>query len=257
MSDQSEEQPLEEPLEEVQEFHEPEPLSQVEQLAQQMGWQPGGQLPAEQWIKAGNDVRRSLENKVHTLEASVESLQNAFGQKLAADHEQHVAAAKTKLKEAVREGREEDALAVANDLAKPPPQPQPQQTDAQTQNMMAQWIQENPWYQSDQNRHDIADMIFVRERNAGRPVHAALQAVNREMAARFPEPNPNREMRPAAESAPPRRTSDGSITQDDLNEAGKMAYELNVTRGGMKPKDFYASLKTAEQRRPGTYLRSK
>lgn len=167
-------------------------LSEVEELASEMGWRPkdqwqgdeGDWKPAKDFLKTTRDINRDLHKQVKNLSKQMEGVQRAT----ATMTERAISEARTKWEaeheRAVEEGDTAGAKKAANELAqldkvKPEQAPDPEGA--------AFAEKHSAWFGRDQEATDYAIRRAGELAKQGLPPSRQIAAVEREMKEHYPE----------------------------------------------------------------------
>lgn len=195
----SADEPIDAPEEEAPPTEEPEQPAPnpVEGLAQELGWVPKEQFrgnpddwkPAEDFIKAGRDIQRTLSRDVRSLREQVDTM----GRTSAALLEQQLNEQRARLEHAHREAVAADDPQAARQLASrineldhvtvqaPQPSNEPPTKEGQD------WARRNRWYGTDTEATAYAQSRAMEYAKQGLSPARQLAAVERDMKELFPE----------------------------------------------------------------------
>lgn len=255
----------------------------VELLAMEMGWRPDGPDPdsgrefvsAEQFIRRGGDIQRTMQKQIESLKQTVEQSNQAMvalrehQQKLmqaeAGKIDQQIDDLETQLDAAIEDAdiakskklrTQIDNLKQQKFSSEPAqtPQRQPSQQPAQTQTAPAQpnlspaaqtWLQENPWYGTDDIMTQYADAQSDRFRGLpeARYFSELTKAVQTMFPDRFPRQHRQSSVEPPATQGGNRRTNQQKkFTLKDLTDDQRRLARYYEKQGVMKVDQYIQEL---------------
>jgi hypothetical protein len=231
-----------------------------EQEARAEGWKPkeewGG--PEDKWVEAETFVERGekisgiLKSKVDRLAGEVERLK-VSNQKFGEYHKQTIESqrkeAETKiqrlehlLSEAVTNGDGQTFTNITREIntlkTNMPNEVEPGQYSMDP--IEAQWLTDNPWYNSDPVLRAQADGVADAVANEGYGGRARLDEISRRVKETFPDKfeNPNRGKETVGEGAPTDEASSKRPTYKNLPPDAKAACK-DFVDGGFMSQDEY------------------
>lgn len=210
--------------------------------------------PAEQFVKDGENINGILRKKVDRLETRVEELLQTNEKfkdfsKRALDKEKKendrlIKELEVVRKQAVTDG-DGDAFARADEQLQELRSQNYDQPDTSGLDPAAQrWLEQNPWYQTDDRLGAYADGIADRLRARGFTGAAYWDELTRQVKETFPDHfgNPNRRRANGVEGGGERDSKDSKAkTWENLPEEAKRAYtQFKRDIPGFKKEDFLA-----------------
>lgn len=169
---------------------EPQALTEVEELAVDMGWKPladytGPQdkwKPAKDYVKAERDVSRSLRDTVKGLKDTVERMATASTRQTERALKLQAEEINTRWEKAVEDGDHRAARAAEKDLRE-----LEETASSEKSSAAATFARENPWYGTEPDATDYAASISERLARQGKSVAEQLEAAAAGVKKRFPE----------------------------------------------------------------------
>lgn len=234
------------PAEVIETEAEPTEPDPVEALAAEIGWSPKDQWrgdpeawrPADEFIRSGRDITKSLTGKLKGMETEIQRMSRVSSQLLEDKLAERDTYWRNQHARAVEDGDSEAATRAVDEMRKldgqrasgPPPQ-------------VAEWQQRNPWFNTDPLAADRAREIAGRLAQQGIGVEEQLAQAERAIRREFPEHFPAPTKQPAAVQTTQSRKAAPSNRQKGFNdmpeESRKMAVDYEK-RHGVKREDFAA-----------------
>lgn len=169
----------------------PRELTEVEQLAKDMGWDPEykgshGKPPrsAQDWIKSTDRRNKNLSREVETLKSSIDRIIDATDKQVKREVQAKAREIEERFAAAVEDGDKQGAAAAAREMRELEAE---QQQPAKGPNYEADFARENPWYGQDEEASAYAVTIAQREAAKGQPPEKQLEAAAKAVRRRFPE----------------------------------------------------------------------
>lgn len=247
-------------VEEAPEIETPEdPANPVEALASELGWAPKDQFrgnpddwkPADEFIRAGRDIQRSLSRDIKELKGNVSRIVSASTATLEQEIERQRAELDGRLERAVEEGdykaakhvtnqlRELDSKAPINDV---PPTPEGQDFASR----------HSSWYGKDPEATAYAQTRAGHYGSMNLSPARALAAVEKDMKELFPEHFPAPSKAPPSVARPASRTASTSGRAKGFHDmpadAQAVARDM-VDRGVIPSTDVYVANWNKQQER--------
>lgn len=238
-------------------------LSDVEKRALEMGWRPREEFDGEDsdFIDAKEFVsRRPLFDKIERQSHEIKEVRKAL--KALTEHHQKVKEAefknaieflKSEKKKALEDGDADRLIEIDDKIAEAKAKEivanKEQATQAQTPHPnFVQWVQDNPWYVSDNELRMVADQIGTSYAASNPEVapDEVLQYVKRRVKKLYPEKftNPNRERPSAVEGSSTAPTRDSKSRDTfELTEDEKRVMNTFVRAGILTKEQYIADLK--------------
>jgi hypothetical protein len=222
----------------------PRELTEVEQLAKDMGWDPEykgshGKPPrsARDWITSTDRRNKNLVREVETLKSSIERIVDATDKQVKREVERRAQEIEERFSAAVDSGDKQGAAKAAQEMRDLEAEQQPA---SRGRDYEADFARDNPWYGKDREATAYAVSIASIEAGHGAKPEQQLAAVEKAVRKRFPElfeEHPKRE-EPKAPlvNAPSRTTRERRSTGfADMPEVARLAanrfYEAAKMRG--------------------------
>lgn len=238
----------------VQEQVEAPVYTEVEQKAMSEGWRPKEELEeGKEFIPADEFLRRGeLFSKIKSLKGEVEHLRADLG--AVVQHHTHVKEAefkraveylKAEKKNALDEGNHDRVIEIDDQIAEvkeaqrlsqrhDPVQDNPQ--IRAMQEVFVSWVDDNGWYNQNEDLHDYADAVGLRlkRNNPDWSYEKILNEVGKKTKERFPE-----QFGMTRKAAPPspdsggqgvRTVGKGKLKESDLSSEERRAMEVFVKR---------------------------
>jgi hypothetical protein len=278
MPDENEEVQEEEKQEEVQEEQKEPELSEIEQLAVKIGWNPkheGGDrepISAEEFILKSKEIQSTQTKQNKGLKREIDNLKRGIGQLQQHNetvYKVQVKALKGKIKElqtrrkeAVEDNDSEAVYAIdsqikdirdiPDELAVEPMAPTPPEFE--------EWVEKNSWYSDNEDMRAYADLQGDLVKNGkrpeleGLPFKKLLGEIERLVKDKFPEnfkqPEPKPKA-PAVEGAGMKRRettkSKSKYTYKDLSRDQQDACDFFVKQGVMSEEEYIKQLEIIEE----------
>lgn len=172
--------------------NEPRQLTEVEQLAQEMGWDPeykgnGNKPPrtAREWIASTNRHNKNLQREVEGLRSSIDRIVDATDKQVKREVEQKAREIEARFEAAVEEGDKAGAAKAAQDMRD---LEQEQQPAPKGETAEAKFARENTWYGQDEEAtaYAVAQSQLQAKKGVTDP-ERQLSAVVAAVKKRFPE----------------------------------------------------------------------
>lgn len=231
VQEQEQEQAKEQPKEPAKPSFSLEDRERIqEDKARQSGWKPLDEYLAEggdptNWKTAGEfnifgEMLSTIRNNKRDFEHRLEGVQKLTQAQLAAQREQLL----SKRDEAIEAGQVKDVHRLDKQIQALDVQPVHPQVHAALDN----WNAENPWIFEESPKSAYARQVFAREISMGKPVEAAISAVNAEISKHYPAktikpatlPDTERGRGPAGFNK-----SQKSLSMSDLTDEERMAWK--------------------------------
>ena len=218
-------------VEEVEGAEEPEvEASPIDELAQQMGWNPDfkgdGAVDAKTFILRSRDIQSSLGKTVNNLRRELDAVKEGvdvvrFTAEQSSKREisrlkGEIAQLKSKRREAIRDGdadaveRYDSEIDVLKDATKEPAASEKAPTKKGPPPEYHDWVEDNPWYIEDKEMQAYADALLVLPEYAAigkvsypRLLKKVEKAVKSEFTDKFPENKKKETTISAAEATSP------------------------------------------------------
>lgn len=173
----------------------PRQLTEVEQLAKDMGWDPEyrgsqGKPPrsARDWITSTDRRNKNLVREVETLKSSIERIVDATDKQVKREVERRAQEIEERFSAAVDSGDKQGAARAAQEMRDLEAEQQPA---GRGRNYEADFARDNPWYGdgpgSDEDATAYAITIATREARKGAKPEQQLKAAADAVRKRFPE----------------------------------------------------------------------
>jgi hypothetical protein len=247
----------------------------VEDQAREMGWVPKDEFDPkdgkkDKWVSAEAFVARApLFEKIESQKKTIEAVTKAQAQtqkilKEFAAHHERVAKdayerAKADLKAqrrlALNEGEHDLAEDIQErlDALKPDPVPEVPEVEANpTAHLVAEWLEENKWYNQDDEMRAVADGIARNEAAKGKSQEDVLKTVASKVKKMFSEHfeheptqkrNPNKDTAPPVESRNTRSSVSKNTSRYSPSAFERQAAANFVAQGLYKNvEEYYAEL---------------
>jgi hypothetical protein len=240
-----------------------EALSPVQQEALEQGWVPKDQFDGdpEKFVDAGEFLRRGeLFRKIESQSKEMKELRKALNELAKhnanvrkVEYERAVQSLKAEKKQALAEGDADKVVEIDDriDLVKD------QQKQLQSQVIqesipqevhpeLKNWMNKNPWYESNRSMRGWADARGIELAEAGKSPTEVLKALEAEVKDRFKEKfhNPNRDKAGAVEGNLPRgRTKEADY---ELSDVEKTVMKTLVDGGHITKDEYIKQLKAVK-----------
>jgi len=165
-------------------------LSDVEQLAVEMGWKPHAEYtgtperwkPAKDYVLAERELARSMKNTIRGLKDQVDRLAVAGSKQTERALQRQADEINARFEKAVETGDAVGARKAERDLVK-------LEREAVSETMSAEegFARDNPWYGKDEDASAYAVSITQREAGKGKSIADQLEAAREGVRKRFPE----------------------------------------------------------------------
>lgn len=236
-------------------------LSEVEELASEMGWKPETDYsgpkdkwkPAKDWLKAGDAISKELKHTVKGLKDTVDRMAAAGSKQTERALREEAKRIEANFAAAVANKDTGAAAAAAKemrDLEAGAAEPNTSAEDA--------FARENPWYGANSEATAFAVATSQAAARAGKSIPDQLAAVTDAMKRRFPElygeqrtePKPQPGVNaPTTRAATPRRDKGFADLPQEVKRAAESYAKLFQERHGLDPekskaqyaKDYYAN----------------
>ncbi|MBI0474228.1 hypothetical protein D9601_02460 [Sphingomonas sp. MA1305] len=169
----------------------PRQLTEVEQLAKDMGWDPEykgsqGKPPrsAQDWIKSTDRRNKNLSREVETLRSSIERIVDATDKQVKREVERRAQEIEERFSAAVDSGDKQAAARAAQEMRDLEAEAQP---TSKGRDYEADFARDNPWYGKDEEASAYAVTIAQREAGKGAKPEQQLEAAAAAVRKRFPE----------------------------------------------------------------------
>lgn len=170
---------------------EPIELSEVEQLAAEMGWKPEGDYtgskerwkPAKDFLKTEREISRGLRETVKGLRDTVDRVASASAKQTERALKEQAREINERFAEAVENKDAAGAAAAAKEMRELEASAAP----VDPKNLEADFASRNPWYGSNKKATAYAVMTSNELAAKGVPLDKQLEQVEREMRTEFPE----------------------------------------------------------------------
>lgn len=233
----------------------------VEQEAMSQGWVPKDQFQGDEhkWVDAGEFLRRgelfkkieevsktakhakqTLEEfKAHYAKVRETEYQNAL-KTLRAERRNAMANGDFEQVEAIEDKMEtvkSEAETVKQEIHSTP--------QVEIHPEVAQWVEANPWYNSDSTMRAFADAIAMSLNKEGKTGSALLRGIDEKVREAFPAKfkNPNRDRPGAVESSATKAKNVSQVDSFELTPQEKRIMETFVRDGVMTKEEYIADLK--------------
>lgn len=233
----------------------------VEQGAMSQGWVPKDQFQGDEhkWVDAGEFLRRgelfkkieevsktakhakqTLEEfKAHYAKVRETEYQNAL-KTLRAERRNAMANGDFEQVEAIEDKMEtvkSEAETVKQEIHSTP--------QVEIHPEVAQWVEANPWYNSDSTMRAFADAIAMSLNKEGKTGSALLRGIDEKVREAFPAKfkNPNRDRPGAVESSAIKAKNVSQVDSFELTPQEKRIMETFVRDGVMTKEEYIADLK--------------
>lgn len=226
----------------------PRQLTEVEQLAKDMGWDPDhkgshGKPPrsAQDWIKSTDRRNKNLAREVETMRSSIDRIIDATDKQVRREIERKAQEIEARFSAAVEEGDKKGAAQAAQDMRDLEAEQKPA---GGQRDYDADFARNNPWYgngpKADEDATAYAITIAQREFAKGASAEQQLTAAEAAVRKRFPElfdEQPKRdEPKTPLVNSPSRASRDRKGTGfSDMPEVARLAanrfYEQAKMRG--------------------------
>ena len=238
--------------------------SPVQEEALSQGWVPKEEFDGdhERWVDAGEFLRRGeLFRKIESQSKELKDVRKALAElakhnaKISeVEYAKAIDALKTQKKEALSEGDAErvvdidDKLDLVKDQQKQLQQQQVQEvvTNNEVHPELKNWINKNPWYESDPKMRKFADALGSSLAGEMSPIEV-LKEVEKEVKARFKEKfrNPNRD-KPGAVEGNIARAGRSLEAELELSDVEKTVMKTLVDGGHITKDDYLKQLKAVK-----------
>lgn len=209
----------------------------IAKLALDLGWTPKDQFtgdpdkwkPAEQFIRDGREIQRSMSRELREVKDTVANMSRVSQTLMEQQIAERDAYWQAKQDEAFEAGDKDGFTAAARERDKLAKTAKPVNGEPSE---VQEFRQRNKWYESDPLATAFA--VNLSAQNASLPVPEQLRIVETEVRKRFPEHFPAPAKQPPAVNQPAARgagRSSGKGFNDMPPEAQKMAIHLEETRG--------------------------
>jgi hypothetical protein len=230
----------------------------IEALAQELGWTPKDQFkgdpdawkPADQFIRDGRDITRSLSRELKEIRQNVGHIVQASTATL----EQQIAEQKrlleTRHQEAVELGDPQTALQISRQIT----QLESRALAPVVPGEVAEFAERNKdWFQKDARATNFALAVADEEARLGRSPAEQVAAAEREVKKRFPELFLQVKAPPSVARPPSRAASSSNRakTFHDMPAAAQEVANDMVARGAIPSVDLYVANYFKNERKVG------
>jgi hypothetical protein len=165
-------------------------LSEVEQLAQEMGWKPAKEYtgaperwkPAKDYVLAEREFARTMKSTIRNLNDKIERLAETSSKQTERALRRQAEEINGRFTDAVKAGDAKTAAEAAKEMRE-----LERETQAPSKGADADFARDNPWYGKDEDATAYAVAISQREAAKGASVQAQLEAASAGVRKRFPE----------------------------------------------------------------------
>lgn len=251
----------------VEEVVEQPEYTEVEQKALAQGWKPKDELEegkefisADEFLRRGElfDKIKSLKDEIHHLKSDLGAVVQHHAQVKESEFKRAVEYLKAEKKSALDEGDHERVIEIddqiaevreAQKLSKQPSGPADNPQIRAMQETFVSWVDDNGWYNQNEELHDYADSVGLRYRrtNPDWSYEKILSEVAKKTKERFPE-----HFGGVRKSAPPspdsggqgiRSSKKGKLSESDLSDDERRAMNVFVQRiPGFSKEKYLAEL---------------
>lgn len=227
-------------------------LSEVEQKAMAQGWKPKEQLeegkefiPADEYIRRGElfDRIKSLRSEVDHLRADLGAVVQHHTQVKETEFKRAVEYLKAEKKAALDEGDHTRVVEIDDQIAEVKEAQKLFQTAPNAnvnpqvramQEVFVDWVDNNGWYNQNEELHDYADSVGLRLRRTQPDLsyERVLKEVERKTKERFPEYFGKKSTPPSPEASGlgDRVSKKGKLREADLTNEERRAMDVFVKR---------------------------
>lgn len=223
---------------------EPVELTEVEKVAQDIGWKPkhaykGDKAkwrPADEYIRQSKNIEGTLKDSIKDLRGTVDRMANAHAKQTERALQEQAARHKAQLDQAVEDGDREGAREAHKAIAATEREIERVAKAASPED---QFAKDNPWYGKDDDATAYATAISQREFAKGKSVEDQLKAAAEGVRKRFPELFEDGEKRPTLK-APPAVNAPSSRSTGQRRGTGYADLPADVKAAADKYADLFA-----------------
>lgn len=185
---------------------EPAELTEVEQLAQEMGWRPHKDYtgapdkwkPAKEYVLAEREYARTMKTTIRSLNDKIDRLAATSTKQTERALKAQADEINARWEKAVEDGDKGAAAAAQREMAS-----LEKAVVTDLGNPEEEFARDNPWYGKDDDATAYAQAISQREARAGKSVAQQLEAASAGVRKRFPELFEGAEPAPKPGAKPP------------------------------------------------------
>ena len=239
---------------ENQEIQEQPEVNEIEQQAREMGWKPKEEYEGDptRWVSAEIYVARAplyeeLERRgkeTKRLRQDIEVLKQNYSKMEEAAYKRALSSLKEQRKEAILNNELERVVEIDDQIEElkevKPTQPQVDLSDVQEKVNL--WLQENKWYNEDQDLREYADGVGLALGRKNLPPDEVLEQVAQKVKKMFPEKFQKKPSAPKVEMTP----SGGKLKPADrveLTEDERKSMRTFVRQGLMTEEQYIEQIK--------------
>lgn len=233
----------------------------VEQEAMSQGWVPKDQFQGDEhkWVDAGEFLRRGeLFKKIEEVsktakhaKQTLEEFKAHYAKVRETEYQNALKTLRAERRNAMANGDFEQVEAIEDKMETVKTEAESVKKEIDTTPQIeihpevAQWVEANPWYNSDSTMRAFADAIAMSLNKEGKTGSALLRGIDEKVREAFPAKfkNPNRDRPGAVESSATKAKTVSPVDSFELTPQEKRIMETFVRDGVMTKEEYIADLK--------------